>query len=193
MTAPAMKTLTTKAQQMTAPAMKAGLTRRRPRLAAAARRAARRAGRLARCEEGTQLVELAIVLPILLVMFGAVAEFGRFFYTYETLSKATRSGARYLSTEVNGTTADAAARNLVVYGNTAGAGRPLVGGLDASHVEITREGGSPALPERVTVRIEGFVYQPLFDLGGLVGSRAVSLNVEVRPSTTMRLTSTTPV
>ncbi|HZI18783.1 MAG TPA: TadE family protein [Pyrinomonadaceae bacterium] len=150
-------------------------------------------GRFARGEEGTQLVELAIVLPILLVLFGAVAEFGRFFYTYETLTKATRSAARYLSTEANGAASDAAARNLAVYGNTSGTGRPLVTGLGASHVEITREGGSPSLPERVTVRIEGFVYQPLFDLGGLVGSKAVSLNVEVRPSTTMRLISTTPV
>ncbi|MGI8566194.1 MAG: TadE/TadG family type IV pilus assembly protein, partial [Pyrinomonadaceae bacterium] len=32
-------------------------------------------------ENGTQLAELAIVLPIILVLFGATAEFGRFFYT----------------------------------------------------------------------------------------------------------------
>jgi hypothetical protein len=172
--------------------MTAAQMKRRTRLASAFGRVALTLRRTARGEEGTQLVELAIILPILLVMFGAVAEFGRFFYTYETLSKATRSGARYLSSEANGTTAEAAARNLVVYGNTAGTGRPLIGGLNTAHVEITREGGSPALPERVTVRIEGFVYQPLFDLGGLVGSRAISLNVEVRPSTTMRLISTTP-
>jgi hypothetical protein len=162
------------------------------RLRRAATRPARSLRRFVRGEEGTQLVELAVVLPVMFVLFGAVAEFGRFFYTYETLAKATRAGARYLSSESNGAAADTVARRLVVYGNTTGTGQPLIQGLGTGHVEITREGGSPALPERVTVRIEGFVYQPLFDLGGLIGSKNISLNVEVRPSTTMRLISTTP-
>jgi len=161
------------------------------KISGAARRAARPLGRFARAEQGTQLVELAVVLPVLLVLFGAVAEFGRFFYTYETLSKATRAGARYLSTEPTTGSSDDAARNLVVYGNTAGTGSPVVDGLGATHVAVTREGGSPALPARVTVRIDGFVYQPFFDLGKMIGAKSVSLNVEVRPSTTMRLLSTT--
>ena len=70
------------------------------------------ARRFARSERGTQLVELAIVLPVLLVLFGATAEFGRFFYTYQTLSKATRVGARYLTTAPTGGSADGKAQNL---------------------------------------------------------------------------------
>src|SRR5262245_65674338 len=50
-----------------------------------------------RAERGTQLVELSIVLPILLVLIGATAEFGLYYNTYLTLAKATRVGARYLS------------------------------------------------------------------------------------------------
>lgn len=149
-------------------------------------------GRFARSERGTQLVELAVVLPVLLIMFGAVAEFGRFFYTYETLSKATRAGARYLTNEPANGASDTAARRLVVYGNKGGTGQPLLDGLGTGHVEITREGGSPALPERVTVRISGFNYKPVFDLGALVGSKKLSLKIQVKPSTTMRLLSTTP-
>ncbi|HEU4594461.1 MAG TPA: TadE/TadG family type IV pilus assembly protein [Pyrinomonadaceae bacterium] len=147
--------------------------------------------RFARCERGTQLVELAIVLPVMLVLFGATAEFGRFFYTYTTLSKATRSATRYLTVEPLGGS-DEQAANLVVYGNTAGTGDPLVAGLTTDHVDITRNGGSSSMPEFITVSIEGFTYQPLFDLGALVGSESISLNIDVSPSTTMRSFSTIP-
>ena len=53
----------------------------------------------ARDERGVQLVEVAIVIPILLMLFAAVAEFGRYFYEYTTLAKAARVGARYLATK----------------------------------------------------------------------------------------------
>jgi hypothetical protein len=140
-----------------------------------------------RCERGTQLVELAIVLPVILVLFGAAAEFGRFFYTYTTLSKATRSAARYITTGVTeGPAADDKATKLLIYGNSDGEGDPIVSGLGTEHVAITRSGGVPLKPERVTVQIQGFEYQPLFDLGGLVGNDAVSLRVDISPSTTMR-------
>lgn len=147
---------------------------------------------VAGCERGTQLVELAIVLPLLLIMFGAVAEFGRFFYTYQTLSKATRAGTRFLTNEPANGTSDEMARNLVVYGNTEGEGEPVVVGLSASHVRVTRTGGTAVLPERVTVRIENFRYRPIFDLGGFVGKRSLTLAINVSPSTTMRFLSTTP-
>ncbi|MBV8859951.1 MAG: pilus assembly protein [Acidobacteria bacterium] len=153
---------------------------------------ARRARRFARSERGTQLVELAIVLPVVLMLLGASAEFGRFFYTYQTLAKATRTGARYLMTESAAGTSDAQAKSLVVYGNASGTGTPVVSGLTDANVQVVRTGGSNAFPERVTVRIEGFTYQPLFDLGKLVGKPSLSLRVPVSPSTTMRYFSSIP-
>ena len=146
----------------------------------------------ARSERGTQLVELAIVLPVMLMMLGAVAEFGRFFYTYQTLSKATRAGARYLTVESAAGTADSKAKNLVVYGNEAGTGTPVVTGLAGGNVRVLRTGGTAAFPERITVRIEGYTYQPVFDLGKLIGSPTLSLRVPVSPSTTMRYFSSIP-
>src|ERR671921_647965 len=99
----------------------------------------RRLRRLWRGEAGAPLAEVAIVLPLLLVLFGATAEFGRFFYTYATLAKATRSAARYLTASNKATDADA--QRLVVYGTTGdGAVEPIVPGLDTSNVDIEREG-----------------------------------------------------
>ena len=43
---------------------------------------------LGRGERGSQVLEAAVMLPVLLMLFGATAEFGRFFYTYSTLTNA---------------------------------------------------------------------------------------------------------
>jgi Flp pilus assembly protein TadG len=143
----------------------------------------RRLRRLLRCEAGTQLAELAIVLPVLLVLFGATAEFGRFFYTYATLAKATRSAARYLTASNKATDADA--QRLVVYGTTDdGAVEPILPGLDPAQVDIEREGPSLS-PQKVTVGISGYKYRPIFDLGKLMG-KDFTMSIDVKPSTTMR-------
>lgn len=145
-----------------------------------------------RDERGAQLVELAIVLPLFLVMFAATAEFGRFFYEYTTLAKATRAGTRYLITAPSSVKSDTEARNIVVYGNPAGTGTPLVSGLTTSNVVVTRLGGVPVLPKTVTVSITGYKYKPIFDVGKLVNISALSLNVDVKPSVTMRYLLTQP-
>ena len=133
-------------------------------------------------ERGSQLVELAIIMPVILVLLGATAEFGRFFYTYSTLLKGTRAASRYLVSQPVGD-ADAAARNLVVYGNTAGTGTPVVSGLTTANIVIT--------PNKVgaktqTVEIQNYTYVPIFDLGKLTKSSTLSLSVNVGAKSTMR-------
>src|ERR1041384_685516 len=73
---------------------------------------------LVRRDKGGATVELAIVFPILLLFFVATAELGRLFYTYTTLAKATKTGARYMSTAANPTLAATKlrAQSLVVCG-----------------------------------------------------------------------------
>ena len=136
-----------------------------------------------RDEQGTQLIELALVIPVMLLLLGATAEFGRFFYTYSTLAKATRDGARYLVSQPVGTS-DVAARNLVVYGNTVGTGTPLVAGLDASKVNIAGNRNGGAAVQTTTVSIQNFTYVPVFNLGGLLGRTAFTWNVSA--GSTMR-------
>jgi len=148
--------------------------------------------RFRRDERGLQLVETAIVVPIFLILFGATAEFGRYFYEYTTLAKASRVGSRYLATAVVSGTEDAVAKNIVVYGNTTGTGSPLLTGLTTSNVVITRQGGTPVLPQTVTVSIVGFKHQPIFDLGKLTNISGLSTNVDVKPSVTMRYLLTQP-
>lgn len=148
--------------------------------------------RLRKDERGIQLVELAIVLPIFVMLFGATAEFGRYFYEYTTLAKASRAGARYLATSAVKPAEDAAAKNIVVYGNSAGTGSPILSGITTANVVITRQGYVSGLPETVTVQISSFKHQPIFDLGQLIKVPSLSLNVDVKPSVTMRYLLTQP-
>ena len=164
------------------------------------RRAQRRLGlrRFLRNETGVQLAELAIVLPMLLLMFGAVAEFGRYFYEYTTLAKATRAGARYMViAAVNEDEIDNV-KSLVVYGNTTDSGQPLIDGLTKDNVHVTARNAAgmvitAGVPQTITVEIDGFQHKSLINLGGLMKSETFSLNIAVKPRTTMRYLINTPL
>lgn len=150
--------------------------------------------RFRRDERGVQLLELAIVLPILLLLFGAVAEFGRYFYEYTTVAKGARVGARYLASKaVNSTTNwQSNAKNIVVYGNINGTGSPILPGLTTGNVTVQYQGGTPGVPDMVTVNIIGYKHQPVIDLGKLLKKPSLSLKVDVKPSVTMRYLLTQP-
>ncbi len=142
--------------------------------------------RFARDERGIQLVELAIVLPIFILLFAAIGEFSRYFYEYTTLAKASRVGARYLITAAVKPGEDVIAKNIVVYGNGAGTGSPILTGLTPANVTITRTGGVATVPQIITVQIVNFKHQPIFDLGAITNTPSLSMNIDVKPSVTMR-------
>jgi len=150
--------------------------------------------RFQRDEQGIQLVELAIVIPLMLMMFAAVAEFGRYFYEYTTAAKGARVGARFLASKsVNSATNyEAQAKNLVVYGNIAGTGTPILPGLTTANVEVQYVGGPAGVPDLVKVNIVGYQHQSIIDLGKLLNNPAASTNVDVKPSVTMRYLLTQP-
>jgi len=144
-------------------------------------------------ERGVQLVEAALVIPIMLLLFGAVAEFGRYFYEYTTAAKAARVGARFLASKsVNGANNELQAKNLVVYGNIGGTGDPVLSGMTINNVDIQYAGLTTGVPETVTVNIVGYQHQSIVNLGALLKNAALSTNVDVKPSVTMRYLLTQP-
>lgn len=102
-------------------------------------------------QRGAVLVEMVLVTPILLILMLATAEVTRAFVDHNTLTKAVRNGARYVAANaLLGTTGvitldaglTAETRNLVVYGNAAGAGAPVLPGLVPGDVTITDLGAN---------------------------------------------------
>jgi len=138
-------------------------------------------------EEGTQILELAIALPVMLMLLASVAEFGRFFYTYTTLTNAVRGGARHACKwERNASWTVPETSRMVVYGDFSDTSHgPILPGLSTSNVQIDANGPSVNAIDSVTVRIVNYKYQPLFDLGKLTGISALSLNVDMNASATM--------
>lgn len=113
-------------------------------------------------QHGAALVELALILPLLLMLTFITTEFGRAMYQYNTLTKSVRDSVRYLSLQTPGTHMTEA-QNLVVFGNLAGTGTPLAHGLNLSHVPAPTwqaEGTNPTI-NTVTVRITNYTFQPL--------------------------------
>lgn len=114
-------------------------------------------------QKGVALVEFALILPLLLVLSFTTVEFGRAIWEYNTLTKSVRDAARYLSIQTPGTRITQA-RNLMVYGNTAGTGSPLVIGLSTSNVPdpTWQTAGTGPVINTVTVRISGFTFRSMF-------------------------------
>ena len=140
------------------------------------------------------MVEFAIMLPALLILFAGAAELGRLFYTYTTLVKATEVGARYLSSSRNATSpveAEATAartngKSLAVCGNTSCTDQTaVVPGLSTTNIAVT-------FPVRnninyVRVEITGYTYSPgVFHLAHFTGLADTVFYVGLTPATEMR-------
>lgn len=119
-----------------------------------------------RQERGAALIELALIMPLLLLLTFITTEFGRAMYEYNSVVKATRDAVRYLSVQTPGTHITEA-RNLMVYGNTAGTGTPLARGLSLTNVPAgscctwQTVGANPII-NTVTVRITSYTFHSLF-------------------------------
>src|SRR5213594_763093 len=162
---------------------------------------------LFRREDGSSTIELAIVLPILVLLFAGATELGRLFYTYTTLAKATKIGARYLSTSQDATDAIKGpaeilkAQSLVVCGYTNCTGNqpdgtpkvPVVNGLSmnspGTNVKVTffTQTEGSVLVHYVKVEIQTYTYQPgPFNLAAWTGNANSKFYFPLIPRTTMR-------
>jgi hypothetical protein len=154
-------------------------------------------------ESGGTLAEMALTLPVLIVLLAGVSEIGRYFNSYTTLAKSTRSAARYLSNHQYNGIEVARAKNLVICGKltTCTDDERLVKGATVDNVciETTKVSGSEqiefvtvSIPRDATKVCDGDVtavklaYQPIFNLAALLNNDTFSLSYPLAPSTTMR-------
>jgi Flp pilus assembly protein TadG len=93
--------------------------------------------RLLRDRRGAALAEAAVALPVLALIFAGVFSLGAMFFNTQLIETAARDGARYLARTDAPAANEAAARNIVVFGNAAGAGNARVPGLTTADVTIS--------------------------------------------------------
>lgn len=129
-----------------------------------------------RRQRGVALVEFALVLPLLLLLVFGITEFSRALFEYDTLAKATRDAARYLTTTAPGDpTARGVATCLAVYGSTTCGGTPLAPGLTTAMVRICDSADASQCPgdppyalgvgiDLVAVKIVGFSFASAVDV-----------------------------
>ncbi len=105
-------------------------------------------------EQGGALLDLVKILPLIILLFVVTAELGRAVLDIHSLGKAQRNAARFLAAHTMAGQAQGVvdrvtepqayawqARNLLVFGNTAGRGNRLLQGLSPDDVEISAPSG----------------------------------------------------
>jgi len=135
-------------------------------------------------QKGAAAVEFAIVVSLLVLITGGIIEFGRVFWYYDTLTKATRDGARYLSTAPNPlSNTDMTKAYGIVEDTAAKAGLP--GFVGSNNVAISCEPTtSPTCSAPDYVRVEITGYSVAF--GSWFAMPLPAGNWFLTPQTTMR-------
>jgi Flp pilus assembly protein TadG len=138
----------------------------------------RRAGRARR---GATVTELALVLPIILLLIVGMIDFALVMYAYGTVSEAARTGARYAI--VHGSAAGSHAGPTANDATVAGVVKANVPSLDVSRLTVTSSWGSgsndPGCPVTVTA-----TYSCPLTVGKMIGCSSVT----VSGTTTMLIT-----
>jgi hypothetical protein len=133
-------------------------------------------GRRCQSQAGIALVELAAILPILLLLVFAAMEFAHALARYADLVEQTRLATRYLTTKVPGE-GQIEAKCLAVYGTAAPTcgGTPMVEGLKLEHITVldasvagsqathransTGSDDDAVIVNLVTVRLSGYSHE----------------------------------
>jgi Flp pilus assembly protein TadG len=130
--------------------------------------------RRASAETGAELIEFALVLPVLLVIVGGIIDFGFLFQRYEVLTNAAREGAR-VAVLPGYTNADVTARvNQYLQAGGVPAGATITVGA-AQNIPV---GGGTCItvrPVTVTFPHQYTVLSPLLTLIGGTGLATTTL------------------
>lgn len=144
-----------------------------------------------RLQRGVAMLELAIALPIMILLMLAVAEIGRCLYQYNALNKQVRNAVRYVSANARvGSTGvidisdevRSAAQRLAVFGILSDSSEPLLPGLAVDNVIVEE-----TAPEYVLVTVN-YEYQPIIGstLPTFGLAEDLSLDLTLEASSVMR-------
>lgn len=89
-------------------------------------------------ERGSTLLEFAIGVTVFATAMFGVLEFGRALWVHNALTDAARRGARYAVLHTAGEVNQV--KNVVVYGNSAGTGNPMLDNLSTANVSVNYSG-----------------------------------------------------
>jgi Flp pilus assembly protein TadG len=137
-----------------------------------------------RSQAGAELVEFALVLPIMLLVFGGIVDFGLLLQRQQVITNAAREGAR-LAVLPGYASADVQARvtQFVREGINNDSAAPVA---NLSMVTLTPGAGPPFQAARVSVTLADrfLILGPLVSLAGGTGSFGT---IALTATTTMRV------
>jgi len=127
----------------------------------------RRAFKSRQAQQGVAMVELALALPLLVLLLLGIAEFGRLLFQYNSLMQASRDAGRFVAGQAwNATlgqvalssTLQSQTQNVAVYGVPANPNGypPVVPGLTTSNVSVSTVAGTNNVQVSIT-----YTYQPV--------------------------------
>lgn len=142
------------------------------------------------CAKGAAMVELAILLPLLLILVFGIAEMGRAVYQQSILTRAADSAVRMLSRShltIDKETcapldtwdaAQADATNLLVYGDVDGGENALLEGLAMTSINIETRSLEGFEKDICIIVINAEApFEPIFSSGVVFGFPAFNLTV----------------
>jgi len=112
-------------------------------------------------QRGLATLEFVLISAVFLTLIFGIIEFSVLLFTWNTLTEATRRGARVAA--VCPTSALTVIRNIVVYNSAGGGTSPIVRGLIPEMVQVGYDPLSGPYPDRyarpsVQVWLEGYAY-----------------------------------
>jgi Flp pilus assembly protein TadG len=113
---------------------------------------------------GNAAIELALTFLLLWMLFGGAFRFGYSIYIYESLVSQVANAARYASRVDfdTGHTFVSAVQKMAVYGSPAGGLSALVPGLTTANINVTWTTDSTGLPLSMTVSLNNYTVNTLF-------------------------------
>jgi Flp pilus assembly protein TadG len=114
---------------------------------------------------GNALIEFALSFTVMWLVLSGVFQYGYMMWVYNGMVSSVSAAARFasLSDYTRGAASmETSVKNMVVYGNPKGTGLTLVPGLTTSNVNVRLAPDSSGVPTVVTVSIENFTVNAVF-------------------------------